>query len=154
MDLWWVIGLIAGAGAIGGFTNAISTDNSFALPQAVKDGDNVVAWRIGIIGNMITAAVAAIVSWGLYGPSSTLLVVGSPPAGSTASPVTLSVATLTTALLIGYGGARWLTNEVDKRILKAAASAAASGAADEVKATRIANSSPAEAFRVATGRSV
>jgi hypothetical protein len=154
MELWWVIGLVAVAGAVGGFTNAISTDNSFALPQPVKDGDVIVAWRIGIIGNMITAAVASVVSWGLYGPSSALLVVGTPPAGSTPTPVSLTVATLATALLIGYGGARWLTNEVDKRILKAAASAAASGAADEGKATKIANASPAEAFRIATGRSV
>ena len=56
--------------------------------------------------------------------------------------------------LSGYGGARWLTNEVDKRILKAAASAAAEGDADKGKATQIANSSPSEAFRIATGRSV
>lgn len=154
MDLWWVIGLIAFAGAVGGIANAISTDNSFALPRPVKDGKVTVAWQAGIIGNIITAAVASLISWGLYGPSSALLLVGTPPAGTTPTAVSLTVATLATAILIGYGGARWLTNEVDKRILKATASAAASGDASKEKATQIANSSPAEGFRIATGRSV
>jgi hypothetical protein len=120
----------------------------------VKQGNVTVAYQIGIVGNMATSAVAALVSWGLYGPSSGALLVGSVPAGSIAVPLTLSVGTLATAILIGYGGARWLTNEVDKRVLKAAASAAAAGAADEDKATQIANSSPREAFRIASGRSV
>jgi hypothetical protein len=154
MDLWLVIGLIGAAGALGGVANAISTDNSFALPRPVKDGKVTVAWQAGVVGNMFTAVIAALVSWGLYGPSSTFLVVGKPPTGTTEAAVTLTVTTLATAILIGYGGARWLTNEFDKKILKATASAAAAGAADEEKATKIANSSPAEGFRIATGRSV
>lgn len=154
MDLWVVIGLVGLAGALGGIGNAISTDNSFALPRAVKDGKVTVAWQAGVIGNIITAVIAALISWGLYGPSSALLIVGAPPPGTTATVVSLTVATLATAVLIGYGGARWLTNEFDKKILKATASAAASGPADDDKAMKIANSSPAEGFRIATGRSV
>jgi len=154
MDLVWIIVLIAGAGALGGITNAVSTDNSFALPRPIKDGDTTVAWQVGVIGNALTAAVAAVVSWGLYGPAGAFLVIGTPPAGTPVVPATLTVATLMTALLIGYGGARWLTNEVDKRILKATAAAAASGDADKDKAMRIANSNPADAFHIATGRSV
>ena len=154
MDLWLVIGMIAFGGALGGIGNAISTDNSFALPRPVKDGKATIAWQAGIVGNIITAIIAAVISWGLYGPTSGVLLVGAPPAGTTPTPVSLTVATFATAILIGYGGARWLTNEVDKKLLKATASAAASGAADEDKATRIANSSPAEGFRIATGRSV
>jgi hypothetical protein len=154
MELWSVIAFVAVAGALGGVGNAVSTDNSFVLPRPVKDGKVTVAWQAGVIGNIIISVIAALISWGLYGPSSTLLVVGTPPAGSTPTPVSLTVATLATAILIGYGGARWLTNEVDKKILKATASAAASGAASTEKATAIANSSPAEGFRIATGRSV
>jgi hypothetical protein len=154
MELWAVIGLVALAGALGGVGNALSTDNSFALPKPVKDGDTTVAWQAGIIGNIVVSVIAAIVSWGLYGPAATILLVGAAPAGSTPTPVNLTVATWVTGILIGYGGARWLTNEVDKKILKATASAAAGGPADKGMATKIANSSPAEGFRVATGRSV
>src|SRR5262245_6738868 len=154
MELGLVILYVALAGALGGVGNAIATDNSFALPRPVKDGKAVVAWQAGIIGNIITAVIAALISWGLYGPSGNLLIIGTAPAGTTPTPVQLTVATLATAILIGFGGARWLTNEVDKKLLKATASAAASGAADNEKATKIANSSPAEGFRIATGRSV
>ncbi len=144
--------MIAGAGGIGGFVNAISTDNSFALPRRVADaGGVVVAWQTGVLGNMATAAVAALISWGLYGPSSGMVVVGS-STSSAATALSLTIGTLATAILIGYGGARWLTNEVDKRILKAAASAAAAGAPSDTNATRIANSSPRNAFRIATGQ--
>jgi hypothetical protein len=154
MDLWWVVFLIAVAGALGGIGNAVATDNSFALPRPVKDGETVVAWQAGIIGNVIIAVIGALISWGLYGPSGSLLVVGTAPAGTPATPVQLTVATLATAVLIGFGGARWLTNEVDKKLLKATAAAAASSEADDGKAMKIANSSPAEGFRIATGRSV
>ena len=154
MELWGVIGLIAVAGALGGVGNAIATDNSFPLPKAVKDGRTTVAIQAGIIGNVIISVIAALISWGLYGPSSTLLIIGTAPTGSTPTPVSLNVATLATAVLIGFGGARWLTNEVDKKLLKATASAAAAGDADEGKATQIANSSPADAFRIASGRGV
>lgn len=154
MELWAVIGFIALAGALGGVGNAISTDNSFALPRPVKDGKVTVAWQAGIVGNIVISVIAALISWGLYGPSGSLLIVGTPPACGTPVPVSLTVATLATAVLIGYGGARWLTNEVDKKILRATASAAASGAASDEKATAIANSNPVEGFRIATGRSV
>lgn len=154
MDLLLVMGLIALGGALGGVGNAISTDNSFALPRPVKDGKETVVWQIGIIRQHHTAVIAALISWGLYGPSSGVLLVGTPPAGTTPIAASLTIATFATAILIGYGGARWLTIEVDKKLLKATASAAALGAADEEKATKIANSSPAEGFRIATGRSV
>jgi hypothetical protein len=123
------------------------------LPAPVKDGNSVVAWRVGVLGNMLIAAIASVVSWGLYGPFTASFVIGSPPAGQAATAITLTVGTLASALLLGYGGARWLTNEVDKRILKATASAAAAGAADPNKAQQIANSTPTEGFRIATGQS-
>jgi hypothetical protein len=155
MDVWNALGLVAIAGAIGGIANALSTDNSFPLPKPVKDKDGrTVAWQAGFVGNIILGAIGAAVSWGLYGPAATVLVIGKPADGQTATPVTLALSGLAAALLVGYGGARWLTNEFDKRLLKAAAAEAAAGAADTTKATQIANSSPAEAFRIASGQSV
>src|SRR5262245_26040813 len=120
VDLWIVILIIAGAGALGGLANALATDNTFPLPQRVlnKAGTATVAWQAGALGNMFTAAIAALVSWGLYGPSSAYFIVGSAPAGSPTTPVTLTIYAAASALLIGFGGARWLTNEVDKRLLK------------------------------------
>ena len=46
-------------------------------------------------------------------------------------------------------GARWLTNEVDKKLLRAAASKAASGQPSDQKAIRISAALPAEALRIA-----
>ncbi|NEQ26089.1 MAG: hypothetical protein F6K28_44995 [Microcoleus sp. SIO2G3] len=53
------------------------------------------------------------------------------------------------AVLVGIAGARWLTNEVDKQLLRAAATEAAVAPADEKKAVRIASASPNEALRIA-----
>lgn len=81
-----------------------------------------------------------------------MLVIGKAPEGTTATAISLAIGALASALLVGYGGARWLTNEFDKRLLKAAAAEAASGPADPTKATQIANSTPAQAFRIASGQ--
>ena len=149
MDFWLALLFVAAAGAIGGVLNALSTENAFPLPQPVKDNSGrTVAWRAGALGNILMGTAASAVSWGLYGPSSAYLVVGKPQEGTVAIAITLSLASLASALLVGYGGARWLTNEFDKRLLKAAASAAASGAADATKATQIANASPAKGMSV------
>ncbi|MBA2719286.1 MAG: hypothetical protein H0U52_08625 [Chloroflexi bacterium] len=130
-------------------------DNSFALPKPVKDNaGRTVVWQAGVLGNIILGAIGAAVSWGLYGPAATVLVIGQPAEGSTAAAISLAIGALASALLVGYGGARWLTNEFDKRLLKAAAAEAAAGAADLTKATQIANASPARAFRIASGQSV
>ena len=51
--------------------------------------------------------------------------------------------------LVGIGGARWLTNEVDKKLLRAAASKAASGQPSDQKAIRISAAPPAEALSIA-----
>jgi hypothetical protein len=93
-DLWKVVIIVAVAGAIGGFLNAISTDNSFALPRAVKDGASTVAYRIGVLGNMLTSAIAATVSWGLYGPSTGSLLVGKAADGTTPPEPTLTIGTV------------------------------------------------------------
>jgi len=50
------------------------------------------------------------------------------------------------AILIGVGGARWLTSEVDKNLLRAAAAGAQSSAA---VSQQIALAAPAQALNVA-----
>jgi hypothetical protein len=53
------------------------------------------------------------------------------------------------ALLAGIAGARYLTNEVDKRLLKAAAANAAASKQSTEESEKIANASPMQAFRIA-----
>ena len=53
------------------------------------------------------------------------------------------------AVLVGVGGARWLTNEVDKKPLRAAAGAAAGTPPSSDLAARISTASPAGALRMA-----
>jgi hypothetical protein len=155
MDVWVAFGLVAVFGGIGGIANALSTDNSFPLPKPVKDNaGRTVVWQAGVVGNIILGAIAAAVSWGLYGPAATVLIIGKAAEGTTATAISLTIGALASALLVGYGGARWLTNEFDKRLLKAAAAEAAAGEADSAKATKIANASPAQAFRIASGQAV
>lgn len=61
----------------------------------------------------------------------------------------VSVASFVGAVLVGVGGARWLTSEVDKNLLKAAASKAASSQSDPAAAQRIALASPIQALNIA-----
>lgn len=77
--------------------------------------------------------------------------------GGPAGPVTeagaelgVTLASLVGAVLVGVGGARWLTNEVDKRLLKAAAAEAALRPPSAETARRILASSPAYALEVAS----
>src|SRR5437867_11790207 len=69
MSMWLLLGLACVAGGIGGLINSFLSGNGFALPRVEKiDGTYVV--RPGFFGNIITGALAASISWGLYGPLS------------------------------------------------------------------------------------
>ena len=77
-------------------------------------------------GRVFVGAVAAVVSWGLYGPLSSYYIAvanGAVQASASKEPVGLTLATLVGAVLIGIGGARWLTAAVDEKLLRAAGAA-------------------------------
>ena len=144
----WILLVIFVAGAVGGIVNALISDNGFVLPKAVPpDPQGTQIIRPGFLGNVLMGGVAAMISWGLYGSSSSECVVGCGTAPtSTPTPLAgLTLASLVGAVLVGIGGARWLTNEVDKKLLKATALAAST--ADQ--AARIAVAAPAEALEIA-----
>ena len=63
--------------------------------------------------------------------------------------VGLSLASLVGAVLIGVAGARWLTSEVDKNLLKAAAAQAAESQPSAGASQQIAMASPAQALNIA-----
>jgi hypothetical protein len=135
----WLPALLAlAAGALGGIVNALTTDNGFIFPQFAPVSGGGRIWRPGVIGNMVVGAIAALVSWALYGPAAGL------PVGDFKAELTW--AGFASAVLIGIGGARWLSAEVDKALLKGAAAAAADKPANPQLAGKIGTLAPAEAL--------
>ncbi len=143
--MWIVSLIIIAAGAIGGVLNALLTDNGFIKWRTDVIG-NMSVWRPGVLGNIFTIAVCAFLSWALYGPVTNVDIMTSqvPP------PMTL--ATVGGALLVGIAGARWLTNEVDKKILKAGMMDMASKMGNDVPADQFMKASPTEAVQMASSR--
>lgn len=145
--MWWLLLYVASAGAVGGVVNALITDNGLSLPSK-EEVDGVKIYRPGWIGNVVIGSIAAAVSWGLYGPFAAYNIAGAVDALKTDN-VGLTLSSLVGAVLVGVGGARWLTNEVDKSLLKAAASTAAGAEATKDAAREIALASPIDALNIA-----
>ena len=139
--------LVSLVGAVGGVFNAFFSDNGFVLPQLVDDGKGGRILRPGGLGTVAVGAFAALLSWMLYGPVANYSIFG--PADGQKLP-DLTLGAVGAAAIVGFGGARWLTNEVDKRLLKAAAVVAASKpAATPAVAQAMAVASPAQALQLA-----
>lgn len=138
ISLWILLAIICAAGAIGGLVNGLLNSNGLLLPCAQQvNGTSIV--HPGFLGNILIGMVAAALSWGLYGPLSATPLFGSQ---ATASGFTLSA--LVGAILIGIAGARWITNEVDKKLLTLTANQPASPT-DGSAAQQMRADSPAEA---------
>jgi hypothetical protein len=137
MTVLGVIGVISVAGAVGGAINALLTDNAFIMPYRDKDNRNII--RPGMVGNIFIGIVAALVSWGLYGPwANTVWFVGKLITNGTLTPMAevnigVTISTLAGAVLVGIGGSRWLTSEVDKRLFNVAITNAANRPPDDPK---------------------
>ncbi len=153
MSLWTLALVVAGAGIVGGVVNAFLSDNGFFLPKKdLVDGNTI--WRPGFLGNMFVGGVAAFISWGLYGPYAESVFVGSqPPLTTNASSFALTLSAFVGAILVGIAGSRWLTNEIDKHILRiTAAKAAQSTKVDADIAAQIATVPPMEALRLVASK--
>lgn len=146
MPLWSLALVIAAAGAVGGVLNAFLTDNGFVRWKNETVGGTTV-WRPGFLGNILMGAVGAFLSWALYGRYAAAEVVGNTDAGSAKFTETLS--SIAGAILIGTAGARFLTAQVDRKLLQVAASEAATAKGDREKAVAIATASPAGAAHIA-----
>lgn len=151
-SMLFMLFLIVTAGAVGGGVNAMMTDNGFLLPKSETTAGGATILRPGYVGNVLIGGVAALVSWGLYGPLSSYLIAGTAEALKQNFPpdrVGLSLASMVGGLLVGVGGARWLSNEVDKNLLRAAASNAAGKQPSTNASQQIAMGTPAQALNVA-----
>ena len=133
------------AGAVGGLLNAgMSGSGVIELPGTGTDKVGKVV-RLGWIGNCGIGAVAALVSWALYGAAATKSIVS-------AVPTDMSWAAFGAAILVGIGGSRWLSAEVDKRIFQKTAEVAATKEPDPALAATISSASPADALRAAVAK--
>ena len=102
--------LVASAGMIGGIANALMTGNGgLSLPKW-KDG----VWYPGPLVNVFIGAVSALCSWALYGAGATIDLARL----NDRQEISLQLSAVVGALLVGVSGARWLTNEIDKRLLR------------------------------------
>jgi hypothetical protein len=136
--MWGILGAIALAGAAGGLVNALLSDNGFVRPKTANG-----ILQPGVLGNLILGAFAAVVTWGMYGPLKDAVILGRQPPGQVAA--TLTVTALVGAALAGAGGARVITNEIDKRFLRSAGADAAAAEPDPGLASAMVMASPAEA---------
>ena len=107
---------IAVAGAVGGLANALFDQGGLALPETVVvQGSRVL--MPGFIGNMVVGAIAAVLSWSLYGPFAERSILSRSDVQAAAPrPVALSLAALAGAVLVGFSGGRWITAEAEKRL--------------------------------------
>ena len=101
--------LIASAGAVGGLVNAYFAREGLVRwrTQRLPSGETV--WQPGFLGNVGIGAITALVLAGLYSPLALVQI------GAETGAYQLTVGGLMGALLSGIGGARLLTNEVNRR---------------------------------------
>ena len=112
MNPWICATLISTAGAVGGVVNALLTDNGFILPTKVKE-----VWCPGFISNVLVGTFAAFASWSFYGSGAGVEIARALTKDDPHSQISLTFSALAGAFMVGIAGARWLTNEVDKRLL-------------------------------------
>jgi hypothetical protein len=117
-----LLAVVFAAGAVGGVVNAVTSENGFVLPRR-ELVNGIWVWRPGFLLNVFVGGVAGAVSWGLYGPFATQYVIGGPGINA---DIGLTLAALAGAVLVGVAGARWLTSEAEKKVLRALAKSAPS----------------------------
>jgi hypothetical protein len=139
---WFCASLISASGAVGGVANALLTDNGFILPTRVKD-----IWCPGFLSNVLIGTFSAFASWSFYGSGAGLDVSG---AGQR-TQISLTFSALAGAFMVGVAGARWITNEVDKKLLGESVKVAARKQMSEVECDKLANAPPKQMLETLMG---
>jgi hypothetical protein len=143
MLFWGITIVVVIAGALGGIINALMSDSGFILPGRYDEGGHMI-WKPGALGNMLLGAAAAFISWGLYGPFTEYILI---PLSDQKTTVTLTLSALVGAFLVGIGGARVITSEVEKNVLSTTAVQAATMGANPGVAGEIATAAnPSDAL--------
>jgi hypothetical protein len=137
-DLVYDLIAVGVCGALGGFANVFIGDSGLHLPE-IDQG----IFRPGYIGVVFVGMVAAVGAW-LAAQSSAITWAGVPSA-----PVSLHLSELSTAIVVGFGGARWFKSETETTVFRKVATVAAGKAADPAAAAAIAAGTPGHALEVA-----
>ncbi|HUC20232.1 MAG TPA: hypothetical protein VMR98_01920 [Candidatus Polarisedimenticolaceae bacterium] len=149
-DIVQVMCAVGLAGGIGGLLNGFMPNQGFALPQRIKrqakiEGeDKPILVNIldpGFVGTVLVGIAAAAVLFALYGPLKDLVVFG--PDKVEMPGVKLSE--LFVSVIVGMGGGRLLTKEVDEKITKTTAA---------INAAKPANSKVAAAMGILPSKDV
>jgi hypothetical protein len=113
MSPWTCALLIVVAGAVGGVLNALLTENRFILPR--KESGVLCP---GFLSNVLIGSLAAFSSWASYGSGAGVELAKGASEGSPRAEISLTFSALAGAFFVGVAGARWITNEADKQLLK------------------------------------
>lgn len=138
MNPWMCAFLIFVAGAVGGVVNALLSDNGFLLPRR----ENRVLCP-GFISNVLIGAVAAFSSWAFYGSGASVDIAQL----NSQSRISLHFSALAGAFLVGVAGAKWVTGEVDKLLLKESLKVAGQKHIDEKGCEKIVEGTPRQILR-------
>ncbi|WP_158943118.1 hypothetical protein [Granulicella sp. S190] len=125
-------------GGLGGFVNVFIGDSGLHLPT-IEQG----VFRPGYIGVVFVGLVAAMGAW--LATQTSALSGNMVPSPS----VTLRLSELSTAIIVGFGGARWFKSEAETTIFRKTAAVAASKSADSDAAATIAGGTPIQALAAA-----
>ena len=117
MSVYYCLTLIAAAGIMGGVINTLMNDGKFRLPQFAGG-----VLCPGFIGNALIGGFASVISWSLYGAGAGVDLARQ--AGERQA-ISLTMGALAGAALVGFAGAKWLTSEVDQKLLRATMHASA-----------------------------
>ena len=142
MDVAIPLIVVFAAGAVGGIANVLLAGDGFHLPKYDQPSG---IYLPGFLGNIAIGGIAAVISWGLYGPFASSVIVGVGTVANGDEPK-LTLAALVGAILVGTGGARWLASEVDKRLFRSAAAEAAAKPGDQIASKAIASSTATQAL--------
>jgi len=137
--------LVFVAGALGGVVNALLTDNGFILPRRVQQ-----ILCPGFLSNVAVGAFAAFTSWAMYGSGAGVDLAKQAGAGDTRVEISLTFSALAGAFLVGVAGARWITNEADKRLLKESVKVAAEKQLPKRECEEIVKASPRRVLEAVT----
>jgi len=122
MTFWPLLGIIVGAGAVGGILYCLISDKGFQLPAIVeKNGTRVLV--VGFIGNILIGMITAGISWAFYGLQSLQ--------GGTATGMleTIGIVLATFGgIFTGLAGAGWFSNTAGQSGLRLGTAKSASTA--------------------------
>ncbi|SDS32223.1 hypothetical protein [Opitutus sp. GAS368] len=106
-DIIWAIAILVGLfGAVGGLVKCFLADG-FKKPSTDPDGT---VWRPGWYAHIIVGSVAALVTWGLYGPLASYDILNPDPT----RPLSFKLGELVGAITVGLAGGQILASIAEK----------------------------------------